>query len=217
MADKPRTVVLLSGGLNSAVMLYELVTFGKVEITECMIFDSDDAVDLGLAQALCDRLELQYSVWGYDGMPVIDFSSTDLYSEQPDLNHDALLSTMLIHSIHRAILLKAESVTIGLCHQDVDFNCMNFTDLFVGAAKMMSDYSLKLSTPMWEMDKAEIFDRARELNRLVEVTAHTNSCDIGNDDIQHQWGYGCGSCPGCVRRWKAWDEYLQLIGQGPTA
>ena len=53
------------------------------------------------------------------------------------------------------------------------------------------------------------------LNRLAEITSESSSCDEGIDTIQHPWGYGCGSCDGCVARWRAWDEYVKNLGQGP--
>ena len=61
MAEKPKTIVLLSGGMNSAVMLYDIVTFGKAEILDCMIFDSyQPSEDVICARMLCEKLGVPY-------------------------------------------------------------------------------------------------------------------------------------------------------------
>lgn len=216
MGEKPRTIVLLSGGLNSAVMLYDMVTFKKAEVVECMIFDSDFGIDFKLARDLSEKCGIPYSMWSYDGMPVVDVTPTDLYLSRPELNRAALITTMFNHAIHRATLLGAESVTIGISGDGAELPASHhLEEYFIYAGKMFGAFSMGLSMPLLDLTKAEVFKLALDLNKMVEVTRDTNSCDVSKGDIQHPWGYGCGSCPGCVRRWKAWDEYLQMIGQGP--
>jgi 7-cyano-7-deazaguanine synthase in queuosine biosynthesis len=213
MSEKPRTVVLLSGGLNSAVMLYDITTFNKAEIVECLTFDSEFGVSHMLARTLAENLGVPFSLYSYDASPVVDTSPIDLYENQRDLQRATLFGTMIIHGIARASLLGADQLTIGLLGGDVEFYEPH--EFFIYATKLLGFYSLKLSMPFWESEKSDVFVLARDLNKMVEVTRDTNSCDLGSDDIQHPWGYGCGACAGCVRRWNAWDKYLQKIGQGP--
>jgi 7-cyano-7-deazaguanine synthase in queuosine biosynthesis len=217
MSEKPRTVVLLSGGMNSAVMLYDFITFEKVKIKECVIFDAEDAVDLQLARDLCDKCAVPYSMWAYDGMPVVEPMPEDPYLNQPELHRSMLLTTILNHAIHRAHLVGATEIAGGFCGEDLPFSAEGLIGFCLGAGRALEGHLSNFNFPFLNRTKAQIFEHARDLNRLVEVTRDTNSCDLSHDDIQHSWGYGCGSCPGCVRRWKAWDEYLEIIGQGPKA
>ena len=57
--------------------------------------------------------------------------------------------------------------------------------------------------------RAKIVKVAEDLNRVVEVLGDTWSCLKHDTDIQHPWGHGCGSCDGCVRRWRAWEQHLE--------
>lgn len=211
MAEKPRTVVLLSGGMNSAVMLYDLVTFQKAEIVECMIFDAETPDMYKSARELCERLEVRYSVWDHSMEPIIDFNPPNASRED---NRALLFMNMINHAVIRAELLGAVTIKGGFCEETLPITKPDFVEFCIAAGRV-ADRILEFDFPFLTDPKWRVFDAARQLNRLAEVTSETSSCDGGIDDIQHPWGYGCGSCDGCVARWNAWDEYLQKIGQGP--
>ncbi len=225
MGEKPRTIVLLSGGMNSAAMIYDFVTFQKAEILDCMIFDSyQPSEDVICARALCEKLELPFSLWDLEPAPIVStrwLTPDDLGKEWVDDLHNACFMQMLVAAVRHAKLTNAESIAVGLCHDDADvgFEIGLLTDFVdaVGLTLNIGKRSMQLNLPLWEMSKPDIFKLAKDLNRLVEVLGDTYSCLKHDADIRHQWGHGCGSCDGCVRRWRAWDEYLQMIGQGPKA
>ena len=214
MAKKPRTIILLSGGMNSAVMLYEILTFKKAEIIECMIFDAyQPSGDFLCARALCTKLGVPFSLWDLEPVPIMSSSGLDspevitkVFTD--DLNNTCFMQ-MLVAAVRYARLAGADTVTAGFCDQGVSFIRSDVEDLFNAATNMIDTYELKMELPLWEYKKWEIFKLAEDLNRVVEVLDGTTSCLIGNDDIRHQWGYGCGSCDGCVRRWRAWEEHLE--------
>ena len=211
MADKPRTVVLLSGGLNSATLFYDLITFKKVEIVECMIFDDGTLDKYKSARELCERNETPYSVWDDSTEPIIDFNPPNTSRED---KRALFFMTMISHAVSRAELLRAGTIIAGFCEETLPILRPDFTE-FCTAAGRCSDLPLEFDFPFMDYPKWKVFDLARKLNRLAEITSESSSCDEGIDTIQHPWGYGCGSCDGCVARWRAWDEYVKNLGQGP--
>ena len=82
------------------------------------------------------------------------------------------------------------------------------SDIGHGAAAILGHHKLVLNVPMWDLEKWEIFKLVEDLNRTVEVLGDTYSCLKHDADLRHQWGHGCGSCDGCVRRWRAWEKHL---------
>lgn len=211
MADKPRSIVLLSGGLNSAVMLYDLVTFKKFEIVECMIFDDGVFDKYKSARELCERTKTLYSVWDDSTEPIIDFNPPNASRED---KRALFFMNMINHAVSRAELLKADTIIAGFCEQTLPLLRPDFTEFCIAAGRC-SDRVVEFDFPLMELPKWKVFDQARQLNKLGEVLSETSSCDENHDDIQHPWGYGCGSCDGCVVRWRAWDEYLQNLKTQP--
>ena len=209
-SEKPKTIVLLSGGMNSAVMLYEILTFKKAEIIECMIFDAyQPSGDFLCARALCTKLGVPFSIWDLEPAPIMSTTNFDSPKEitkefSADLRNTCLMQ-MIVASVRYAKLAGADTITAGFVYKDVDLDLMEFGD----STALLSGHEVTFSFPMWDLKKWEIFKLAEDLNRVVEVLDGTTSCLIGNDDIRHQWGYGCGSCDGCVRRWRAWEEHLE--------
>ena len=41
---------------------------------------------------------------------------------------------------------------------------------------------------------------------LVVEDSHT--CYLGERDLRHGWGYGCGTCPACELREKGWEAWV---------
>ena len=98
-----------------------------------------------------------------------------------------------------------------MCSSDLT----QLVEFAVAAGRAATARVLEFDFPFLNKSKAQIFELAKDLNKIVEVVGNSTSCDENDDSIQHPWGHGCGSCRGCVARWHAWDEYLQIIGQGP--
>ncbi len=67
-----------------------------------------------------------------------------------------------------------------------------------------------LHTPLMWLDKAAIWRMAdtlggSELVELIRTESHT--CYVGDREVLHEWGYGCGDCPACELRRKGWLEF----------
>ena len=69
-----------------------------------------------------------------------------------------------------------------------------------------------LHTPLMWLDKAATWTMAAGLggNRLIDlIREETHTCYLGDRTHRHDWGYGCGTCPGCELRRNGWVRYTQ--------
>ena len=67
-----------------------------------------------------------------------------------------------------------------------------------------------LETPLMWRDKAATWALALALGgvALVElIREQTHSCYLGDRTQQHDWGYGCGTCPACELRAAGWERW----------
>jgi 7-cyano-7-deazaguanine synthase len=84
------------------------------------------------------------------------------------------------------------------------------------------DTRLVIETPLMWRNKAQTFALAHALGEaqfvgggdaMTElITEHTHTCYLGNRELRHAWGYGCGTCPACELRaqgFAAWGASAQ--------
>jgi len=72
------------------------------------------------------------------------------------------------------------------------------------------DRPLSLQTPLMWLDKAAVWALTYELGGmpLVEmIRRDSHTCYLGQREVLHDWGYGCGTCPACVLRAKGWEQW----------
>lgn len=67
-----------------------------------------------------------------------------------------------------------------------------------------------LHTPLMWIDKANTWRLAKALGgadlvEMIRIDSHT--CYVGDREVLHDWGYGCGTCPACELRRKGWLEF----------
>jgi 7-cyano-7-deazaguanine synthase len=68
----------------------------------------------------------------------------------------------------------------------------------------------RIETPLMWIDKAGTWALAHDLGGapLVDLIREaTHTCYLGNRELRHDWGYGCGACPACVLRAKGWERW----------
>lgn len=73
------------------------------------------------------------------------------------------------------------------------------------------DTAFKLKTPLMRRDKAAVWALARTLGGaklLGLIREETHSCYLGDRHQNHEWGYGCGTCPACVLRANGYEEFI---------
>ena len=74
------------------------------------------------------------------------------------------------------------------------------------------DRQVVIETPLMWLTKAETWQLAHDLGGdvFVEfVRTQTHTCYMGNHDVLHDWGYGCGECPACKLRQEGWERWVK--------
>jgi 7-cyano-7-deazaguanine synthase len=101
----------------------------------------------------------------------------------------------------------------GMCETDYSGypDCRDDTLKALQAALSLGlDHRVTIHTPLMWRDKAATWALAQELGgealvRLIRDETHT--CYLGDRTRQHDWGYGCGTCPACELRAKGWAAW----------
>ena len=73
------------------------------------------------------------------------------------------------------------------------------------------DRRFVLHTPLMWIDKAATWALAEELGGddfVALVQEETHSCYEGDRTHQHEWGYGCGTCPACQLRAEGFKRFF---------
>ncbi len=71
---------------------------------------------------------------------------------------------------------------------------------------------LIIETPLMWLDKAETWQLAQTLGgaALTElIRTETHTCYLGEREVLHDWGYGCGECPACQLRKRGYSEFVR--------
>jgi 7-cyano-7-deazaguanine synthase in queuosine biosynthesis len=167
------------------------------------------------ARVICEKLGIPTSLWDHQSDPVLSSYLDDSNTIQPhsrELREAHLFKTLITTAIHRAHVLGAGTIAGGFCLEDSKLIGENLVSYCLASANFIPDAeTLTFEFPFLHSTKAGIFNRAREINRLGEVTRDSLSCDRDEDTTQHSWGYGCGECRGCKRRAAGWEGYLEIL------
>jgi 7-cyano-7-deazaguanine synthase len=101
----------------------------------------------------------------------------------------------------------------GMCETDFSGypDCRNDTLQTLGKALALGmDVPFVIETPLMWIDKAATWELAHKLggSALVQLIVEaTHTCYLGDREIRHAWGVGCGACPACDLRAKGWDGW----------
>jgi 7-cyano-7-deazaguanine synthase len=44
---------------------------------------------------------------------------------------------------------------------------------------------------------------------LMRLTKDSHTCYLGQREVLHPWGYGCGTCPACELRARGWEGWVE--------
>jgi len=179
----PKTIIhLLSGGLDSVTMLYDLKQQGHS--VHCLLFDYGQrhVQELTFAKLHCNRLGVLFTTMQLPALGGLNDEGWIV----PNRN-----CIMLSLAVNLAVQAKADSVTIG-CNKDDDAvfpDCrMAFLQLF-NTMLTTAEISVEVCAPYLDKSKAWIGGLARELG----VPAHEIwTCYRGG-------AKPCGECPACKK------------------
>jgi len=187
----PKYIIhLLSGGLDSTVMLYDLQEQGcKIH---CVLFDYKQrhAQELNWARHHCNRLGILFTT-----IDIPELRGSELTDGMGGVvvpNRNAVLLSL---AVNVAVASNAELVTYG-CNKDDAKMFPDCRSEFVKAYNEMlkaAEIDVQICVPYIEKSKWEIADIGRQLDVKFEETW---SCYRGG--IQP-----CGECVACVKRAEA--------------
>lgn len=230
MSEAKGALVLFSGGQDSATCLaWALDRFETVE-TVGFDYGQRHRVELECRSDFRARITELNPVWagrlGPDHM--LDLSVLGHVSEtaltrdaEIALRADGLPNTfvpgrnLLFFTLAAALASRRElrHLVGGMCETDYSGypDCRDDTlkslqvTLNLGMGRR-----LVIHTPLMWLNKAQTWGLAYRLGGelLIDlIRTGTHTCYLGEHDVLHDWGFGCGNCPACELRMKGWQEH----------
>ncbi|MRD46873.1 7-cyano-7-deazaguanine synthase QueC [Caenimonas koreensis DSM 17982] len=226
-----RALVLYSGGQDSATCLaWALNRFEHVE-TIGFDYGQRHRVELDCRPALVSKLRDAFPYWGHKlgddhllNLPVLaEISDTALTQDREiTFKSNGLPSTfvpgrnILFFTLAAAVAYRRNLTVLvgGMC--ETDFS--GYPDCRDDTLKSMQvtlglglNERIVIETPLMWIDKARTWQMAERLGgrALVElIRTESHSCYLGDHTTDHDWGYGCGTCPACELRAMGWHHYV---------
>lgn len=176
-----KTIIhLLSGGLDSVTMLYDLKAQGHAVHCLCVDYQQAHSIELDFARLHCLRLNV---AWTRVELPALG-GLTDENWIVP--NRNAILLSLAVNA---AVKAKADTVTIGCNSDDEEYfpDCRKeFLDAMNASVKA-AGYDVEICAPYLDWPKWKVGGMAREMGvPLEEIWA----CYRGGKTP-------CGECPAC--------------------
>ena len=211
--NKPRAVVLLSGGLDSATVL---AVASQDFDCHALSFDygQRSLSELNAAKQLADRYAVSHQVIKIDTGVMLGSALTDLSIAVPEQLEEGIPVTyvparntlFLSHALAVAEVISSQNIFIGV--NAVDYSgypdCrQEFIDAFETMANLATKAGvegnfLKIHTPLIDKSKAEIIALGVQLKIDYSVTV---SCYQANEQ-----GEACGHCDSCQLRRKGFEN-----------
>lgn len=228
-------VVLLSGGQDSGTCLFWAVdAYGAQEVAAVGIdYGQRHAVELHQARELARLADVPYTLLPLNTLAALGAASLT----NPSIEHEMTAGpksgnrvaaerglpssfvpgrNLLFLTIAAAFALQhgAHDVVTGVCEADEQGypDCRaSFLVQMERAIQLGTDSPyLKLVAPLIAKSKAETWLMAKRLGVIDVIRKHTRTCYNGIDDLEHDWGKGCGSCPACKVRADGYAEFRRL-------
>jgi 7-cyano-7-deazaguanine synthase len=232
MIETAGALVLFSGGQDSTVCLaWALERYARVE-TVGFDYGQRHSVELAARTAVRARLVERFPAWatrlGPDQMLDMrgfgQVAASALTADRAiEMTEKGLPSTFvpgrnLVFFVYAGALADRRGLTRlvgGMCETDFSGypDCRRETlDAMQQALNLGMAQDFAIETPLMWLTKAETWALAKGLGgeALVEtIVEDSHTCYLGERDVRHPWGYGCGTCPACELRARGWEGWVQ--------
>lgn len=206
-------IVLLSGGQDSTTaLLWALANLSPPIHALTFLYGQRHEVELQSARRIAAHLGVFHAV--------IDLGQLwDALSVKTALTHQVPLSytpeglpTTFVPGRNLIFLTaaaiwgypKSESdLVIGVSQVDYSGYPDCRAPFIEAAQKTLSEAlarPIRIHAPFLYMDKAQLWKYADKLGYREFIAEETHTCYLGQRDVRHPWGYGCGECPACQLR-----------------
>jgi len=197
----PKTIIhLLSGGMHSVTLLYDLHAAG--DKVHALLFDYGQrhVQELEWARFHCKKLDVLFTM-----MTLPQLKGSELTDGKGGVvipNRNAVLLSL---AVNLAVEAKADTVTYA-CNADDERDFPDCRQQFVNAmnrAVEAAGYSVEICAPYIDKPKWWIAERGRSLGVPLEQTW---SCYRGGEKP-------CAECPACVKREAAMAKHYPCVTQ----
>lgn len=222
-------VVLLSGGLDSTVCLFQAEHCEEFDHITALSLDYGQRhqAELIAAKQMADAADVKdHVVAGLGTFPVWSAlthgGSLDAKTgRNPKLPASFVPGRNLMFVTLGAMCAYQECVdTVIIGANQVDFSgypdcredALAAFELAIQEGFEWPEFELR--APLMDLSKAKIWALAESLGILELVRSSTVSC-YNAGAIVHPWGRGCGDCPSCVLRAAGWYEFQSKRSDSP--
>lgn len=231
---KDGALVLFSGGQDSATCLaWALNRYTRVE-TLGFDYGQRHRVELACRVGFFAHLREQFAPWAARlqddhliDLPVLaQISDTAMIQSVAIENNANGLPNTFVPGRNLMFLTIAAAIAYrrglqvlvgGMCETDFSGypDCRDDTlKALQVTLNLGMDSRLLIDTPLMWLDKAQTWQLAHTLGgaALTElIRTETHTCYLGEREILHDWGYGCGECPACELRKRGYGEFIQRL------
>jgi len=205
-----KIVVILSGGMDSTTLLYDVLKQGYDVNALSFDYNQKHCKELNFAEKTCKKLNINHKVINLSVLGELAPSSltrkdwevpegyyTDENMKQTVVPNRNMIMLSLAGAY--AIGIKATKIFYGAHAGDHDIypDCRKeFIDAMRNVLTLCDWNKVELEAPYWNLDKGDIAIRGKELNVDYSLTW---TCYKGKE-------LACGKCGSCIERLEAFEK-----------
>ncbi|HMQ11749.1 MAG TPA: 7-cyano-7-deazaguanine synthase QueC [Oligoflexia bacterium] len=216
-------LVLFSGGQDSTTcLLWAKQKFSHVDAI-CFHYGQKHSVELECAQTICKKHSVPLKMVDLSFLSSLSHNAlTDENMEPTGEKGENELPTTFVPGRNALFLTSAvcyaipkgiNDLVIGAC--EVDYSGYpDCRDDFIQSQQQTLSLALGqniiIHTPLMQLDKAETFQLAKDLDGLNDVIELSHTCYRGDRSQRHPWGYGCNNCDACHLRKNGFEQFKHM-------